>query len=224
MTNNYFENYDQLAPARSVLQGRTFYKGQKPDANSMREAFAPDELARIIYMPFVIAEEAIRTAEKGMRMLAERRVSGTLKMCRKAKEQIQEYRRAVKCRFEPSDMRNIEHISDLFRQQSAMAMQNLWFSINGDLKKHHPEMQDYEPWTTLHMSLHLFSLVNLLEAEYNKKLSKRMNIRFDVPEDIHMLAVAAAIVVMLEDVMYSAGKHDFTCMTILENIANYMKL
>lgn len=221
---DYFKNYDELAPARSVLQGKTFYKGQKPDANVMREAFAPDELARIIYMPFVVAESAILEAEKGMRMLADKRISATRKMCRKAKEQIQEYRRAVRNRFEPSDMDNIGHISELFQDQSRMAMQNLWFSINGDLKKEYPEMNDYEPWTTLHMSLHLFALVDRLEKTYNKTLARRMNIRFDIEEDIYMLAAAAAIVSMLENVMYSSGQHDLTCMKILENIANYMKL
>lgn len=218
-----FTNYEQLAPAHSVLQQRAFYKGQKPDPNAMRQAFSPQELARIVYFPVVIARVAFSYVEDALKICAAKRM-GTARLSRVAKSQMQAYRYAIEDRFDAGDRRNIDHIEELFRSHAAWHLKTLWYTISNDLKRHFPQWEDYEPWTTLHLAVHMLQFVCTVERENDGVLSRRMNIRFDMKEDIHLLGVASALLLMLKDADYDSGEMDERCMTILRNTVRTMDL
>lgn len=223
MKARIFTNYEQLAPAHSVLQQRAFYKGQKPDPNAMRQAFSPQELARIVYFPVVIARVAFSYVEDALKICAAKRM-GTARLSRVAKSQMQAYRYAIEDRFEADDRRNIDHIEELFRSHAAWHLKTLWYTISNDLKRNFPQWEDYEPWTTLHLAVHMLQFVCAVERENDGVLSRRMNIRFDMKEDIHLLGVASALLLMLKDADYDSGEMDERCMTILRNTVRTMDL
>lgn len=223
MKARIFTNYEQLAPAHSVLQQRAFYKGQKPDPNAMRQAFSPQELARIVYFPVVIARVAFSYVEDALKICAAKRM-GTARLSREAKSQMQAYRYAVEDRFDAGDRRNIDHIEELFRSHAAWHLKTLWYTISNDLKRNFPQWEDYEPWTTLHLAVHMLQFVCAVERENDGVLSRRMNICFDMKEDVHLLGVASALLLMLKDADYDSGEMDERCMTILRNTVRTMDL
>ena len=217
------DRFKELAPSRSIIQRRVLTDGQRVTEAMMRDAFRPEEMTRIAYIPVVLGRIVAEWTDQSVRLLAEKRVDRTKKAARLARQAVKEWRYWTDRGLSAADKANIDRLEEEFRQKAMRHVQTMWWSISNEAKRTVPGWED-TPWTTVHAAFHLYVFTCMIYRENARLMQKRAGIRYDNDFDIHFAGIGVALLSMTEETGFCTGSMSRMCIDILANVLKSMDM
>ena len=170
------------APMRGTINRTLLSCGIVPDKASMfahmRQAFTFEESLRIAYVPVLLTKKAFRFAE------------GVCVQCAASKLPYQRYTRIIRAASDSyirqtlgatiskSTLQILENRTDLLFDRAGDNVQTLWFVVNNELKKQHPELDhEYELLTNLFCAVSLLNYVEKYERVVDMTITQRNGLK-----------------------------------------------
>lgn len=140
--------------------------------DDLMHSFSLEEALRIAYIPIILSQAAFQYADFARRICAEKRLP------------YRRESRIIRAAMEEYERRNLHQLSDRAREllevrteefidEADRQLQVLWYTVNGQLKKEHPQLDNYDLLTNLYMAVALLDYVRRFELATGHEIQRR---------------------------------------------------
>ena len=138
----------------------------------MMNMFTLEESLKIAYIPSILAEVAFRYIEQIHSISRDKRLDNK-KECRIIRECVKEYQYTLYNGINREVLDNLFNQIGRFFDMVSWDITTLYFSINSELKKRHPELKEYEFLTYLNMVIAIIDYMRSFERKMDKIIQER---------------------------------------------------
>lgn len=166
----------------------------------LMRVFDPMESMRMAYVPIIMTQAAFRYAELVCRYCADHHLNYR-NQTRAIKEAIGAYQSTTLAGIHLDTLNRLRSQINEFCDVTSHDVQTLWFVVNGNLKKHYPELEDYELLTLVYCTLCIMVYVRRFEDASDQAIRERLSLSNCTTRNEHLTKASQA----LFDI---AGKYD----------------
>lgn len=142
------------------------------EIEDLMRSFRLEEALRIAYVPIILSQSAFQYADFARRICVEKRLPYQ-KESRIIRTAMEEYERRTLYRLSDRARDLLEVRTDEFIDEAEKQLQVLWFSVSNQLKKEHPELENYDLLTNLYMAVALLDYVRRFELAAGHEIQRR---------------------------------------------------
>lgn len=170
---SFYRKPQKATPKLGVLPPLPYAQPEKDiTVEDMMKLFKLEESLKIAYIPSILAEVAFRYIEQIFAISRDKRLDNK-KECRKIRESIKEYKYTLYNGISKEVLDNLFMQIGNFFDLVNWDITTLYYSINQELKRRHPQLTEYEFLTYLNMVIAILDYMRSFEREMDIIIQER---------------------------------------------------
>lgn len=148
-------------------------KKKEMSLTEVMNMFSEEEAMQIAFIPVILTEMAHSYVMQACTMCAEQRLEEYKKDVRDLKKYVEGYEQGLLDGIHAVSMERIRKQVESFQQEVSSDLTKLYFAINGEIKKCHPERTEYDIPTLLYMAVTINAYQRLFENDTDDMIAEK---------------------------------------------------